>query len=318
MNQIKLQNLTPHIYYNHSRDFQLIGRLYDIVLNSVKTNVELLYNLPFNDSSDKQLIDLLAMTIGFKSRHNYNIKQLSALCSAFAQIIRNKGNIQSIELAIKALLNAEGISEGFDYEFTKNNTSITLYIPQTLSDLNLLRDLLVYIIPAGMSCNIARETRITQESTTKLTTNDDVTIYNGTYLNSNTQTVIPVNSNASATLADINNLTNELVDGFAKATPGLIAHGSVLALDENEALSYNIVYITNGGKLQTNSNTKFSYDQNTKEVKLPQVEKENYTFVGWKDSNGKEFNMDASLTSDYLNSQSGNIVLTAQYSKENN
>lgn len=318
MNQIKLQNLTPHIYYNHSRDFQLIGRLYDLVLNSVKTNAELLYNLPFNDSSDKQLIDLLAMTLGFKSRHNYNIKQLSAICSAFTQIIRNKGNIQSIELAIKALLNAEGISEGFDYEFTKNNTSITLYIPQTLSDLNLLRDLLVYIIPAGMSCNIIRETWLAQESTTKLITNDDVTIYNGTYLNSNTQTVIPVNSNASAALADINNLTNELVDGFAKATPGFIAHGSVLALDENEALSYNIVYITNGGKLQVESTTKFSYDKNTKEVKLPQVEKENYTFVGWKDSNGNEFETDASLTSDYLNSQSGNIVLTAQYSKETN
>lgn len=29
---IKVQNLTPDIYYNRSRDFQFIGRLYDVVL----------------------------------------------------------------------------------------------------------------------------------------------------------------------------------------------------------------------------------------------------------------------------------------------
>ena len=39
---IKLQDMTPDVYYNQSRDFQFIGRLYDIVLNSVKTNADLI------------------------------------------------------------------------------------------------------------------------------------------------------------------------------------------------------------------------------------------------------------------------------------
>ena len=43
---IKLQNYTPEIYYKESRDFQFIGRLYDLVLNSIKTEVDLLYYLP--------------------------------------------------------------------------------------------------------------------------------------------------------------------------------------------------------------------------------------------------------------------------------
>ena len=37
---IKLQNLTPEVYYKESRVFQFIGRLYDIVLNSVKTETD--------------------------------------------------------------------------------------------------------------------------------------------------------------------------------------------------------------------------------------------------------------------------------------
>ena len=43
---IKLRNLTPDVYYNESRDFQFIGRLFDVVLNSVKTEADLLYNVP--------------------------------------------------------------------------------------------------------------------------------------------------------------------------------------------------------------------------------------------------------------------------------
>ena len=37
---IKLQELTPSVYYEQSRDFQFIGRLYDIVLNYIKTNAD--------------------------------------------------------------------------------------------------------------------------------------------------------------------------------------------------------------------------------------------------------------------------------------
>ena len=38
---IKLQDYTPDIYYSESRDFQFIGRLFDLVLNYVKTNVDI-------------------------------------------------------------------------------------------------------------------------------------------------------------------------------------------------------------------------------------------------------------------------------------
>jgi len=153
---IKLEELTPNVYYRQSRDFQFIGRLYDLVLNSIKTNTELINYLPLDRNTDSQLLSLVAMTLGFKSKHNYNIAQLTALCNVFSYALKNKGNIQSIISVCNAVLNAEGIRSKTAYAI--KNTNITLYLPSTLNDITLLRDLLDYILPAGMSCTFVKET----------------------------------------------------------------------------------------------------------------------------------------------------------------
>lgn len=193
MSKIKLQDLTPEVYYKQSRDFQFIGRLFDAVLNSVKTNSETLYNLPLNDNTDERLIDLMTTTLGFKSRHNYNVKQLTSLCSAFCYVIKNKGNITSILTAINALLNAEGISEEASYELRENNTVLALFIPQTLTDTNLLKDLLNYILPAGMSCSIVKEFKVIENANNtvnmgidNITKYDSWTVGSTTYYGTNT------------------------------------------------------------------------------------------------------------------------------------
>ena len=46
---IKTKNLTPENYYKQSRDFQLIGRIFDFVLNYLKTNVDAVSNNPFSE-----------------------------------------------------------------------------------------------------------------------------------------------------------------------------------------------------------------------------------------------------------------------------
>lgn len=111
MSEIRLQDMTPRPYYRQSRDFQFIGRLFDVVLNSVKTNADSLYDLPLSADSDAKLIDLMAMTLGFKIRHNYPAKQLKAVCSVLPTIMRQKGSKRAIETAIKAILGAEGLKK---------------------------------------------------------------------------------------------------------------------------------------------------------------------------------------------------------------
>lgn len=153
---IKLQNLTPEIYYRQSRDFQFIGRLYDIVLNYSKTNADNLNSLPIGDDMNESLLNLLAYTLGFKASRNYNTRQLLAICSVLPEIIRYKGSLNAIVIAVNALLSAEGTKQSLDYEIEPKK-SITLYLDQNLSDLSLLRDLLNYIIPAGISCSFVKE-----------------------------------------------------------------------------------------------------------------------------------------------------------------
>lgn len=174
---IKLQNLTPEVYYKESRDFQLLGRLFDLVLNAVKTDADLLYNLPLSTNSDEKLLELLALTLGFKPKHQYNARNLKAVCSVFSEILRNKGSIKAIKIACEALFNSMDISQQLDYDFTKDkdNTELNLYIAQDFGDITLLNDLLSYVLPAGMSCNIIREFHILTESNTNIGISDIVT-----------------------------------------------------------------------------------------------------------------------------------------------
>lgn len=172
---IKLQDLTPSIYYEQSRDFQFIGRLYDIVLNYVKTNADNLYTLPIGKNMDEKLLNLLAFTLGFQSKHHYNSKQLLAICSVLPLILKNKGSLNAIVIAVNSILYAEGISQALDYEFKNNN--LVLYLSQDLSDLTLLKDIMIYILPAGIGCDMIKEIQSVNKIETILTTTDEVTVY---------------------------------------------------------------------------------------------------------------------------------------------
>ena len=176
---IKFQDLTPEVYYKRSRDFQYIGRLFDLVLNNAKMNIDIISSLPLNPDMDPRLLDLLALTLGFKSKHEYNTKQLAALCSIFPFVLRNKGSKLAIETACNALLNAEGITKGASIEVS--NQTVSIFLPSELSDLNLLKDLLNYILPAGMSCSLIQEaTLVPPKSTTSVNYQDYVVNYTDT------------------------------------------------------------------------------------------------------------------------------------------
>jgi hypothetical protein len=163
---IETKNLVPSVYYDKSRDFQLLSKTYDIVFNYLRTNIETIHNNPLNNNSDLQLIDLLTYTLGFKPKHKYNTQQLISICSSLMLILRNKGNTNSIRYVLDALLRAEGIASVTNSTVTTgsifvDNTKncVYIYCPEGLSDTVLLNDLLDYILPAGMSYSIVKQTK---------------------------------------------------------------------------------------------------------------------------------------------------------------
>lgn len=148
---IKTKNLVPSIYYNKSRDFQAIGRVFEVLYNYAKTNADLI----LNSYEDVKMLDLLVKTLGFNSKHNYNTDDLVTLCNIFIAILKDKGSLTSVNEAVTALLNAQHVEKNFlvvdsiDYTTNKKAHSVDIYVPKELTDLILLEDLFDYILPAG-------------------------------------------------------------------------------------------------------------------------------------------------------------------------
>lgn len=152
---INFINQVPSVYPNASRDFQYLSWLFNIVLNNVKHNVDDLYNLP-NIGSDPKLTELLAMTLGFKVKRNYDKKQLTALVAVLPSILKCKGTEKAIKMAAEALVMASG-SLG-DTSTRVVGGQVEVVLPKDLADTTLFLDLLDYILPAGMTCRIIRKT----------------------------------------------------------------------------------------------------------------------------------------------------------------
>jgi hypothetical protein len=220
---IRLQDLTPAVYCQQSRDFQYIGRLYDVVLNYSKTNADALNSLPVGKSMNESLLNLLSMSLGFKTRHAYNAKQLTAVCGVLPIIMRQKGSLNAIITAVNAMLVAEGLTQPLDYSIAPKE-KITLYLPQQLTDLALLQDLISYILPAGMGCSFVREISKTHEASTTFTTKDEVEIYK------NIEQKLPVvglyDESTLSAIARVSD-TDALPDAGISKLPGAIANSTV-------------------------------------------------------------------------------------------
>lgn len=161
---IKTQRNVPDYYYDESRDFQLIGRIFESVLNATKTATDTIVNTPLAQNFNVSLIDLVTTTIGFESKRKYDVPNLLALINSFKGILKVKGTKKSIEDCVRVLLKAQNISEKFEVlvntstivgsEQTVYNREVEIYIPKEVNDIALLEDMLDYVLPAGFNYSI--------------------------------------------------------------------------------------------------------------------------------------------------------------------
>lgn len=167
---IKIKDQVPSIYYDASRDFQVLGHLYEVVLNYIKTNADMLYLLPNGIEADTRSTELLATTLGFRLRRNYDKEQLAALVSIFPRLLKIKGTKGAVDLAGNALVKASGVPGTFISELDQKTHILTVKIPIELSDITLFMDLLPYILPFGVRVSVIRSTTIKKEVTLPLST----------------------------------------------------------------------------------------------------------------------------------------------------
>lgn len=219
---IKFQELTPYIYNNESRDFQLIGRLFDLLFNSAKTEAETLYNLPVSVNSDEQLLELLAFTLGLKLKTtSYTSKHLRALCSVFPELLRNKGTYYAINLLCVTLLRVEGLEDDPILLFEgSDKLNLRIYLPQQFRYPELIDNIMPYIMPAGMSYSLIRASFIKlDEDDTRVTIpiGFDVTYTTGVILKSDLYNPVngaqykPKQKTTSSSAVDSSNLDPDLI-----------------------------------------------------------------------------------------------------------
>ena len=146
---IKMYELLPQVYNTKSRDFQILSTIYDVIFNYLKTGVDMIYNLPLSKNSDKKLLDLMASTLNFETSHAYDDSNLYALCNSFIDIMRHKGTKRAIEECVRVLMRSQNINEKFEIQIDSINYTISLLIPYQLNDIDLLEDMLEYVLPVG-------------------------------------------------------------------------------------------------------------------------------------------------------------------------
>lgn len=176
---IKIQDSVPNIYYDSSRDFQLIGHLFDLVLNAVKTDADLVFNLPISTNSDDQLLDLMTYTFGLQlDKTRYTSKQLRALCSVAPQMLRAKGSVKAVRLLCTALMHADGLEDLFTLTPSADNTQLTISLSPLASCKEIILEILPYILPAGMVFNIISTGLSSATSHSEIDLQDSVVICN--------------------------------------------------------------------------------------------------------------------------------------------
>lgn len=152
---IRTEKLIPQVYYDESRDFQVLGRLFDAIANYGKMNIDLMLS-PETKESPSQIVKLLATFVGFVTKHNYDNSNLVAVCRSFGSLLREKGSMSAITDAVNILLNSQGIKLKYgtvvsvDKDLAGRSLhAVNIYVPTQLKDVNLLEDLFEYILPAG-------------------------------------------------------------------------------------------------------------------------------------------------------------------------
>ena len=153
MQVFRIQENTPEVYTNTSRDFQLIGRLYDCVINGVKFDTDSILRIIDTESIDSKLLKLLQTKIGFFTSADITDDDLRYVLESFPIIVKNKGSLKGINQAVAVFLKLKHIKSDVKVDiFNKYGThpytvQINLNMPYT--DTILLDEILKYVLPTG-------------------------------------------------------------------------------------------------------------------------------------------------------------------------
>lgn len=171
---LDIEKMVPYIYLKESRDFQLYSRLLELVINSVKYDIDSITNIYNPQLCNDRMLDLLCSIYNFKNRNKYTDEDLRIILAGFPYLIKYKGTQKGIEYAIALVLKAQNLeNEYFVNIIRKNDDTTKEYTIQigTLENINetYLLDLLDYVKPVGFKTEILQITKEMYQSDIRTT-----------------------------------------------------------------------------------------------------------------------------------------------------
>lgn len=152
---MKVKNMVPEIYYRESRDFAYIGRVFELMFNYMKTGADNINILLTDKYISSNLLDLYANTLGFDPKHKYDDTDLYYILSGFSKMMKHKGSIDAVKIALQLMFNSQKISNTNLQALVSidptDRYNLIIKIPETFSDVILLEDLFDYILPTGFT-----------------------------------------------------------------------------------------------------------------------------------------------------------------------
>lgn len=172
---LRCEELTPETYSENSRDFQLLCRLNDFAINGTKLSIDLIPTINDTKNINTSLIPLLQTKLGFFTSKNIDNDKIRYYLMAFRDIIRYKGSIKAIKMSMATFLKAAQVKSEYSVQYFEsggevrpgiiiNAHTIAIGLETSLTDVNLLTELLSYVVPAGSSVTIYYFTNVYEET----------------------------------------------------------------------------------------------------------------------------------------------------------
>ena len=155
----KLEENVPDVYVEMSRDFQLLCRVYDILVNSnIITQSKIRQQLNIDQIDDK-LLKLLAGRLGFSSDNYIPTEVMRSILLQFPFMIKNKGTKVGIEQAIKSVIKQTSkVNSVYVSDITIATGEIKVIVESddaNAVDMSYLSNVLKYVVPVGYTVNVA-------------------------------------------------------------------------------------------------------------------------------------------------------------------
>lgn len=144
----------PTVYAKESRDFQIIGSLFDLAFNNSKYSADLMTSLD-DTLVDAKLVNLSAKTVNLDISSEQVTNNTLAIINVFKTLIKWKGTKKAITLLLNILLNVNHIDKQIKYTWDNTLKLVTINIPKDLViNYAVFEKICNYILPTGYQYQI--------------------------------------------------------------------------------------------------------------------------------------------------------------------